>query len=308
MSIDGNVNGAREEALTAEVVRSFAAADPRLKEILSSLVTHLHSFIREVRLTPEEWAAGIDFLTQAGHISDDRRQELILLSDVLGASMQTVLVNAPSNPMATEPTVLGPFFAHGSPLAHEGDDIAREAPGTPCWVEIEVRSESGEPIPSARVEVWGAGDDGLYDVQRNRDTMANRAHFFTGPQGAVRFWSILPSAYPIPADGPVGRLLAATRRSEMRPAHLHFLITAEGHSPLVTHLFVSGDRYLATDAVFGVRPSLVVDFPEHPAKEPTPDGRPVNGAWRSMSHTFVLAEEGPRREFMAGQGQNLGNY
>lgn len=293
MTSGDRVNHGREESLTDEVVRSFATADTRLEEILSSLVRHLHAFIREVRLTPEEWSAGIDFLTEAGRITDGRRQEFILLSDVLGASMQTVTVNAPPNPVATEPTVLGPFFTEGSPLAHDGQDIARGAPGSPCWVEIGVRSTSGEPIPGARVEVWGAGDDGLYDVQRSGDEMANRAHFFTDPQGAVRFWGILPCAYPIPADGPVGRLLAATGRSEMRPAHLHFLITAEGHSPLVTHLFVSGDRYLATDAVFGVRPSLVVDFLEHPAHEKAPDGRRLERAWHSMSHTFVMAGTGP---------------
>ena len=284
------VNDAREQSLTDEVVRSFASADARLEEILSSLVRHLHAFIREVRLTPDEWSAGIDFLTEAGRITDGRRQEFILLSDVLGASMQTVTVNAPSNPVATESTVLGPFFAEGSPFARNGEDIARGAPGSPCWVEIETRSESGTPIPGARVDVWGAGDDGLYDVQRSGDEMANRAHFFTDSQGCVRFWGILPSAYPIPADGPVGGLLAAAGRSEMRPAHLHFLITAEGHSPLVTHLFVSGDRYLETDAVFGVRPSLVVDFTEHHATETAPDGRRLDCAWHSMSHTFVMAE------------------
>ena len=291
MNIDGGVNDAREEALTAEVVRSFAAADPRLKEILSALVTHLHAFIREVRLTPEEWSAGIDFLAQAGHITDDRRQEFILLSDVLGASMQTVTVNAPPNPAATESTVLGPFFADGSPLAANGEDIARGAPGSPCWVELAIRSESGDPVPGARVEVWGAGDDGLYDVQRSGEVMANRAHFFTGGDGLVRFWGILPSAYPIPDDGPVGRLLAATGRSEMRPAHLHFLVSADGFAPLVTHLFVSGDRYLTTDAVFGVRPSLVVDFQEHGADEEAPGGRTIAGPWYSMNHEFVLVNE-----------------
>ncbi len=295
MTSGERANHAREESLTNEVVRSFAAADTRLEEILSSLVRHLHAFIREVHLTPEEWSAGIDFLTEAGRITDGRRQEFILLSDVLGASMQTVTVNAPANPVATESTVLGPFFAEGSPLLLDGQDIAGGAPGSPCWVEVEVRSESGEPIPGARVEVWGAGDDGLYDVQRSGDEMANRAHFFTDSQGGLRFWGILPSAYPIPADGPVGRLLAAAGRSEMRPAHLHFLITAEGHSPLITHLFVSGDRYLATDAVFGVRPSLVVDFPEHPAQETAPDGRRLERAWHSMSHTFVMAEAGPSK-------------
>ena len=308
MTSEGGINPAREEALTAEVVRAFASADPRLKEILSSLVTHLHAFIREVRLTPEEWRAGIDLLAEAGRITDDRRQEFILLSDVLGASMQTVNVNAPSDPATTESTVLGPFFAEGSPLADNGEDIARGAPGSPCWVEVEVRSESGEPIPGARVEVWGAGDDGLYDVQRSGEEMANRAHFFTSSQGGVRFWGILPSAYPIPVDGPVGKLLTAAGRSEMRPAHLHFLITAEGHSPLVTHIFVSGDRYLATDAVFGVRASLVAEFEEHGADEDGPDGRTIAEPWYSMQHVFVLAKNPePKPARSAGADANLGD-
>ncbi|WP_278257964.1 dioxygenase [Nocardioides convexus] len=223
--------------------RSFAGtADPRLRTLMDALVRHLHAFLRETRLTEEEWQAAIAFLTAAGHITDDRRQEFILLSDVLGASMQTIAINNLAHGDATEATVFGPFFVEGSPRVEAGGDIAGGAPGEPCWVEGTVTDTGGRPVAGARIEVWEADDDGLYDVQYDDERTAARAHLLTDDAGRYSFWGITPTPYAIPDDGPVGRLLAATGRSPMRAAHLHFMVTAPGLRTLVTHIFVEGDE------------------------------------------------------------------
>ena len=280
----------KEAALLSEVVASFdPIADRRLGEVLRALVKHLHAFVREVRLSPAEFETAIQFLTAVGDITTERRQEFLLLADVLGISMQTVMVNSPSNLAVSESTVLGPFFVGGSPHFDNGADISRGAPGLPCWVEIEVQDESGVSVPGAQIEVWGADDEGLYDVQYDETTIANRGCLTSDADGRISFWGILPRAYAIPIDGPVGRLLEDTRRSEMRPAHIHFRITARGFMTLVTHLFAARDPYLASDAVFGVRPSLVVDFEEHLANEIPPPGARDGETWYSMRHTFVLS-------------------
>jgi hydroxyquinol 1,2-dioxygenase len=278
----------REQAVTDEVVASFAGTpDARLREVVQSLVRHLHAFAREVRLTEAEWTAGIEFLTRVGHITDDKRQEFILLSDVLGLSMLTVGINAPAHPDATESTVFGPFFVEGAPEVPLGGDIARGAKGVPCWVSGSVRSTDGTPVAGARIEVWEADEDGFYDVQYAGDRSAGRGWLRSGPDGEYRFWSVLPSPYPIPHDGPVGALLAAAGRPPMRPAHLHFKVDAPGHRTLITHIFVAGDPHLGSDAVFGVKESLVVEFAEH---EPgtAPDGRPVGTRWTSAEFDIVL--------------------
>jgi hydroxyquinol 1,2-dioxygenase len=277
----------RERAVTDEVVASFdGTKDERLKEVLTSLTRHLHAFAREVRLTEGEWEAGIGFLTRAGHITDDRRQEFILLSDVLGLSMLTVGINAPADPRATESTVFGPFFVDGAPEVPLGGDIAGGASGTPCWVTGTVTDTTGAPVADARIDVWEADDEGLYDVQRDGGT-AGRGWLRSGPDGGYRFWSVRPTPYPIPDDGPVGDLLAATGRGPMRPAHLHFKVTAPGHRTLVTHIFVAGDPHLASDAVFGVKDSLVVEFADHPAGT-APDGRALDAPWSSAHFDIVL--------------------
>jgi len=279
----------RERALTEEVIGSFAgASSPRNRAVLASLVRHLHAFIREVRLSDEEWRAGIDFLTRTGRITDERRQEFVLLSDVLGASMMTVAVNQPEDPRVTESTVFGPFFLAESPQIELGGDLGLGAPGQPCFVEGTVRGPEGNAVRGALIEVWGADEEGLYDVQRKGMHTANRGHLFADERGAFCFWSIRPTAYPIPTDGPVGELLRTANRGPMRPAHLHFMISAPGRRTLVTHLFAAGDRYLAKDAVFGVKDSLVVVFNEHPERE-APPGRQVDGPWSSVSYDFVLA-------------------
>jgi hydroxyquinol 1,2-dioxygenase len=293
---------AREEALLQQVLASFdGAPDERLKELLRALTTHLHAFIRQVRLTEQEWRAGIDFLTAAGHITDDRRQEFILLSDVLGASMQVIGVNNEAYGDATEATVFGPFFVEDSPHVELGGDIASGAAGQPCWVEGTVRDTDGRAVPGARIEVWQADADGFYDVQYADDRTAGRAHLFSDGDGSFRFWAVTPTPYPIPHDGPVGTMLRLVGRSPMRASHLHFMVTAPGLRRLVTHVFVRGDALLATDSVFGVKESLVRDFEQQPTGTPTPDGRELAGvAWARTRFDIVLAPStGPGPEAQA---------
>lgn len=280
-----------EETLTETVLASFAdTEDPRLKEVMKSLVTHLHDFIRDVRLTEDEWNTAIEFLTAVGHITDDKRQEFILLSDVLGASMQTINVNNATYEDATEATVFGPFFVEDAPEIPIGGDIAGDAPGQPCWVEGSVKDTSGNPVPNARIEVWEADDDGFYDVQYTDGRVSGRAHLFSDENGRFNFWGLTPTPYPIPYDGPVGKMLDATGRSPMRASHLHFMVTAEKLRRLVTHIFVEGDELLTSDTVFGVKDSLIKNFEEQSADTPTPDGRDLDGeTWSRASFDIVLA-------------------
>ncbi|RFA17342.1 hydroxyquinol 1,2-dioxygenase [Subtercola boreus] len=282
----------READLVETVVASFASTpDPRLRLVMESLTRHLHAFVRDVRLTESEWNEAIAFLTAAGAITDERRQEFILLSDVLGLSMQTVAVNNEAYGNATEATVFGPFFTKDAPLIEDGGDLSGGAPGQPCWVEGSVSDTSGAPIAGARIEVWEADEDGFYDVQYDDGRVAARAHLFSRDDGSFRFWGLTPTPYPIPDDGPVGRLLAATGRSPYRASHLHFMVTAPGWRTLVTHIFVSGDELLARDSVFGVKESLVVDFAEQGAGIPTPDGRELHEPWTRTRFDIVLAPE-----------------
>ncbi|MCX4096456.1 dioxygenase [Nocardia sp. alder85J] len=284
----------REQALTDRVVAAFdRAADPRLKMLMQALTRHLHAFIREVRLSAGEWNAAIEFLTRAGHITDDRRQEFILLSDVLGASMQTITVSNPANGNATEATVFGPFFVENSPEIALGGDIARGATGEPCWVAGTVSGTDGSPIAGARVEVWEADADGYYDVQYPGDVSAGRGHFHTDAEGRYRFWGLTPTPYPIPNDGPVGELLAAAGRTPVRAAHLHFMVVAPGFRTLVTHIFVADDPQLAVgDSVFGVKDSLIRRFDRQPAGTATPDGRDLGDrTWTRTRFDIVLAPE-----------------
>lgn len=284
----------REEDLIEMVVASFdATPDARLKQIMQALTRHLHAFVREVRLTEAEWNAGIAFLKACGDITDDRRQEFILLSDVLGLSMQTVAINNEAHGDATEATVFGPFFVDDAPLIPNGGDISGGAPGEPCWVEGRVTRTDGTPIAGARIEVWEADEDGFYDVQYTDGRTSGRGHLFTDDLGGYRFWGLTPTPYPIPHDGPVGRMLAATGRSPLRASHLHFMVSAEGARTLVTHIFVRGDEQLADDAVFGVKESLVMDFERHGPGTPSPDGRDLGDrSWSATRFDIVLAPAG----------------
>jgi hydroxyquinol 1,2-dioxygenase len=269
-----------EHTITEAVVRSFdGCPDPRLKTILVSLATHLHDFAREVRLTEGEWERGIRFLTETGQKCCDVRQEFILLSDVLGLSMLTIAMNHAKPAGATEATVTGPFFVPDAPACENGADIAGGAPGDPLAVDVRVLSEDGTPVPGAQVDIWQADDDGLYDVQVAElgERRRARATMRTDAEGRLRFRTVVPVAYRIPTDGPVGQLLGASGRHPWRPAHIHFMIDAPGHQRLVTHLFLDGDHWLDSDAVFGVRNSLVVPLAHQAGDVP------------GLHHDFVLA-------------------
>ncbi|CAN7501421.1 dioxygenase [Pseudarthrobacter oxydans] len=281
-----------EQQLVDTVVASFdKAEDPRLKELMQSLTRHLHNFLREVRLTEEEWNAAIEFLTAAGHITDDKRQEFVLLSDVFGASMQTIAMNNQAYKEATEATVFGPFFVADAPEIPIGGDIAGGANGQPCWVEGTVTDTEGRPVPGARIEVWEADEDGFYDVQYSDQRVAGRAHLNTDQDGKYAFWGLTPTPYPIPHDGPVGKMLEAVGRSPVRASHLHFMVTADGLRPLVTHIFVEGDPQIEIgDSVFGVKDSLIKKFETQHPGTPTPDGRDVNNqSWARTRFDIVLA-------------------
>jgi hydroxyquinol 1,2-dioxygenase len=251
-----------EDTITQAVLGRLAdTPDGRLKEIMTSLVQHLHAFAREVRLTEEEWFQGIQFLTDTGHITDDKRQEFILLSDTLGLSMLTVALNNKKPAGCTEATVFGPFHVEGAPLYALGEDIANGARGVPCLVRGTVRGADGKPVPNARMDVWQSDEEGLYDVQHaGIDHAQARGILHADDQGRYHFRSILAVPYAIPHDGPVGRMLEATGRHPWRPAHLHFMIEAEGYETLITHVFRRDDPYLDSDAVFGVRQSLIADW------------------------------------------------
>ena len=248
--------------LTAEVVSSYDhCPDPRLRAIMTSLVNHLHSFAREVRLTEAEWLAGVEFLTQVGQFCTPVRQEFIALSDVLGLEMTIIELNHGIEDGATAATLLGPFYVPDAPELPKGALVCGNPPGDPLDVRGEIRDVQGNAIGDALIDVWQAGDDGLYSSQDPKKGKFDlRGRFRSDPDGTYHFKSVVPKGYQIPSDGPVSALMRLTGRSLFRPAHLHFLISAPGCKTLVTHLFVKGDPHLAEDAVFGVKDSLIAEF------------------------------------------------
>jgi protocatechuate 3,4-dioxygenase beta subunit len=251
-----------EQSITDEALaRVSPDCDPRLRTVMTSLVRHLHDFVRETRITPEEWFKGIAFLTECGSFCDDKRQEFILLSDTLGVSMLVDAIAHPGGDGATESTVLGPFFRENPPAIANGGDLAPGIEGRRIDVDCRVMSEDGSPLAGAQVDCWQASPDGHYDSQiGDGETHNLRGRLKADDSGRFWFNTTLPSSYPVPDDGPVGALLRAMGRHAMRPGHLHFWIQAPGHEPVITHLFVKGDAYLESDVVFGVKESLVVDF------------------------------------------------
>jgi hydroxyquinol 1,2-dioxygenase len=267
------------------------ASDPRIRQISEALIRHLHAFVREIEPTFEEWQAGIDFLTRVGQLCDANRQEFILLSDTLGVSMLVDAINHRLPQGATETTVLGPFYVPDPPERPLGADISEGTTGEPLFVSGTVTSASGTTIANAIVDTWHSDDDGYYDVQRrdNTGSFAMRARLRTDANGRFHFWTIKPAAYPIPNDGPVGEMLAAQGRHPWRPAHVHFMIHAPGFVTLVTHVFEEGDEYLDSDAVFGVKDSLVHTFEQCPPGT-APDGRPVDRPYYRLHYDFALAE------------------
>ncbi len=280
----------------AVVARLEKTADPRLKEIMTSLIRHLHAFVREVELTEEEWFEGVKFLTATGQKCDDKRQEYILLSDVLGVSMLVDAINHRRGGGATENTVLGPFYVHGAPEIRNGDDMAAGWKGEPTHVSGRVVSTDGKPVPGALLDMWQSNTEGWYDVQL-ADTGGRqlRAKLRADEQGRFRFRTIKPTAYPVPTDGPVGQLLDRMGRHPMRPAHLHFIVTAPGHETVVTHLFVEGDPYLASDAVFGVKNSLVIEF-KRSDSEAEAKKIGLKAPFCTASYEFVLKPAGKTKQ------------
>jgi protocatechuate 3,4-dioxygenase beta subunit len=245
----------------AVLARLDTAADPRFRQVMAGLIKHLHAFVREVELTEDEWFAAIKFLTATGRQCDEKRQEYILLSDVLGVSMLVDAINHRRPGGATENTVLGPFFVHGAPEIKNGDDMAAGWQGEPTHVAGRVLSTAGEPIAGALLELWQSNAEGFYDVQvATAGGKQLRARLRADAQGRFNFRTIKPTAYPVPTDGPVGLILNRMGRHPMRPAHLHFIVAAPGYETVVTHIFVAGDPYLDSDVVFAVKESLVTEF------------------------------------------------
>jgi len=284
-----------EHTITAEFLRRIQdTPNPRIREIVASLATHLHDFAREVRLTEEEWHEGIKFLTRTGQISNDTRQEMILLSDTFGLSQLVVAQNHSRPQGLTEQTVFGPFHVEGAPKRHShGDDISIGYPGIPLFVTGRVVDGANHTIADAVVDVWHADPEGFYDVQDPNwvsDEAKLRGVFETDEQGSFSFRTIMPTSYPIPMDGPVGDIMRATNRHPMRPAHIHFMIKKPGFDPLVTHVFVEGAAYIDSDAVFGVRSSCIGRFVRHEAGQ-APDGASLNEPFYTLDYTFVLASE-----------------
>ena len=255
--------------LTEEVLRAYAAApDPRLRELLAALIRHLHAFATETALTHREWLAGLEFLTAIGQMCDERRQEFVLLSDVLGLSAQVDHVNAAEG--ATEPTVLGPFYRPGAPHRPLGAHIGRPEDGAPTLIKGRVTDTGGQPIAGATLDVWQCSANGLYDTQDPQQPSFNlRGVFTTGPDGGYEFRTVRPVSYPIPVDGPVGALLRASARHNWRASHVHAIVSAAGFEPVTTHIFDTDNEYLRSDAVFGVRESLIARF--RPAGAADPD-------------------------------------
>ena len=276
------------------------STDPRFKQIISAVIRHVHALAREIDLKPDEWMAAIQFLTQTGQTCDAKRQEFILLSDTLGLSMLVVQLEqarraqasaAPATSAATpatEATVQGPFYWEGSPELPLGADIG-EGAGTPAYYSGRVTNTQGQPVANCCLDVWSGDGEGFYDMQLGEDApMRLRARFRTDAQGRYHFWSIKPYYYPVPDDGPVGAMLRQMGRHPNRPGHIHMMVYADGCVPLTTHLFDADSPYLDSDAVFGVRDSLIVQYQPHQPGT-APDGRVMTAPYHSAQYDFVLA-------------------
>ena len=265
--------------------------DPRLRQVMTALVRHAHAFVREVEPTQPEWFAAIDFLTRTARHCTDKRQEFVLFSDVLGISMLVDAINHRLPGAATPTTVEGPFHLPAPPEKANGESMAEGAPGIPCFAAGTVRGTDGRPIQDASLDIWQTDGEGLYEALREGgDGPWMRALYRSGPDGAYLVRTVAPIGYTIPMDGTVGELMTRTRISHMRPAHIHFHLSAPGYQPVVTHLFQRGDRYLDTDVVFGVKEPLIVDFAEQPPGT-APNGEAIDTPYYLVRYDFVLERE-----------------
>lgn len=278
------------EITITEAVNARLSADtpPRLRQIMISLTQHLHDFAREVNLTEAEWMQGIEFLTATGQKCDDKRQEFILLSDALGLSTLCVAMNNRKPAEATESTVFGPFYAEGADYVEPGADISHGASGVLCFVKGQIRSITGEAVPYAEIDVWHSDDAGFYDVQTGQDEFRCRARLQANDTGHFHFKTIKPAAYPIPDDGPVGQMLRAVGRHPWRPAHIHFMVKAPGFTTLISQVFEDGDPYLDSDAVFGVRSTLIGQYKLHAAAEEY-EGAVIGEPFYTLDFDLVLS-------------------
>jgi len=278
---------AKTQQVTHELLdRLSRCPDPRLRHILCTLVERLHEFVADVELSEGEWLQGIAFLTRTGLACTPTRQEFILLSDVLAVSSLVNSLSHRRSETATESTILGPFYRESPPEFELGAEIVRDGEGDPALISCRVTDVAGEPVVGACVDVWQADGRGLYDVQRRNPADDLRGRFHTGQQGEFWFWTVKPVSYPVPTDGPVGDLLRAIESHPFRPAHIHFRITHAGFETLTTHLFVAGDPYLQSDAVFGMKPSLVVPFTARSAHPHEAADTPAE--YWVCDHTFRL--------------------
>ena len=298
----GNQKGAPTEEVFPELTRDVIdrmsnAKSARLHGVMEVVIRHLHAIVRESKITQGEWWQAIDFLTRPGQMCSESRQELILLSDILGISMLVDAVDNVAGPGISDSTVLGPFYAgHQRELAPGDSILLREEASEPLVMSGHVTDPEGQPVADALIEVWQTAPNQLYDVQDTDQPQGHlRASFRTDMAGTYRFRTIMPVSYPIPDDGPAGQLLAAMGRHPFRPAHIHFMISAPGYRTLVTHLFFEGDEFLESDAVFGVKPSLVIR-PE------------LKEATNTVEYNFGLArelrtEESRSPSFVAGSNR-----
>jgi hydroxyquinol 1,2-dioxygenase len=278
-----------QKSITSAVLaRMDECDDPRFKTVMTSLITHLHDFVREVKLTEQEWINAIMFLTDVGQKCDPKRQEFILLSDTLGVSILVITLNHPAEGGTSDSTVLGPYYWEGAPDMPAGANLAVGVKGDPTFYSGLVVGEDGKPIAGALLDIWSGDGEGTYDMQMKEDVgMKARGRIRTDTQGRYRFRSIRPTFYPVPTDGPVGVMLRKMGRHPMRPGHIHMIVSAPGFHPITTHLFAAGSEYLDSDAVFGVKESLVTQFAKHPAGQ-APDGTKIDIPYYTVNYDFRL--------------------
>jgi hydroxyquinol 1,2-dioxygenase len=280
-----------EKSVTAAVLaRMDQCQDARFKQVMSSLITHLHDFVRDVKLTEAEWITAIQFLTDTGKTCTEKRQEFILLSDTLGVSILVITINNPASGGTTDSTVLGPYYWEGSPELPLGANLAVDVKGEPTYYSGRVLSSDGTPIAGAILDIWSGDGEGTYDMQMEGDVgMKARGRIRTDAQGRYSFRSIKPEYYPVPTDGPVGRMLNKMGRHPMRPGHIHMIVSAAGHHAVTTHLFAAGSQYIDSDAVFGVKESLITAFAKHPAGT-APDGSKIDVPYYTVNYDFRLSK------------------